>query len=81
MLQHFDSTSIFFMINIFNLIFVFFIVSAEVSTAVRKFPNLRYGIYHSLFEWFNPIYLQDKNNSFKTQNFVTVSLVSIYTEY
>ncbi|GFR67301.1 alpha-L-fucosidase-like [Elysia marginata] len=43
---------------------------AEVSSAVRKYPNLRYGVYHSLFEWFNPLYLQDRNNSFKTQDFV-----------
>ncbi|KAK3787880.1 hypothetical protein RRG08_022173 [Elysia crispata] len=42
----------------------------EVSKAIRKYPNLRYGIYHSLFEWFNPLYLQDRNNSFKTQDFV-----------
>ncbi|RUS91070.1 hypothetical protein EGW08_001198 [Elysia chlorotica] len=42
----------------------------EVSAAIHKYPNLRYGIYHSLFEWFNPLYLQDSRNNFKTQDFV-----------
>ncbi|XP_036206075.1 tissue alpha-L-fucosidase isoform X3 [Myotis myotis] len=32
--------------------------------------NIRYGLYHSLFEWFHPLYLLDKKNGFKTQYFV-----------
>ncbi|XP_074782066.1 tissue alpha-L-fucosidase isoform X2 [Athene noctua] len=32
--------------------------------------NIRYGLYHSLLEWFNPLYLADKESDFKTQNFV-----------
>uniref|UniRef100_A0A8C3V9B3 Alpha-L-fucosidase n=1 Tax=Catharus ustulatus TaxID=91951 RepID=A0A8C3V9B3_CATUS len=32
--------------------------------------NLRYGLYYSLMEWFNPLYLADKQNDFKTQSFV-----------
>uniref|UniRef100_A0A0B7B2E0 alpha-L-fucosidase n=1 Tax=Arion vulgaris TaxID=1028688 RepID=A0A0B7B2E0_9EUPU len=42
----------------------------DLATAVRKYPNLRYGVYHSLFEWFNPLYLEDKSNGYKTQKFV-----------
>lgn len=39
---------------------------------VLFFPprNLRYGLYHSLLEWFHPLYLLDKKNGFKTQYFV-----------
>ncbi|CAL1547374.1 unnamed protein product [Lymnaea stagnalis] len=52
---------------------------ADISTAVRKYPNLRYGIYHSLFEWFNPVYLQDEANGYKTQDFpFTKSLPELY---
>ncbi|XP_043940761.1 tissue alpha-L-fucosidase-like [Protopterus annectens] len=40
-----------------------------LGIAIRK-RKLYYGLYHSLFEWFNPAYLQDKRNGFKTQNFV-----------
>ena len=32
--------------------------------------NIRYGLYHSLLEWFHPLYLRDKKNGFKTQHFV-----------
>ena len=32
--------------------------------------SLHYGLYNSLFEWFNPLYLADKANGFKTQDFV-----------
>ncbi|XP_028369746.1 tissue alpha-L-fucosidase [Phyllostomus discolor] len=42
----------------------------ELGTAIRK-RNIRYGLYHSLFEWFHPLYQLDKKNGFKTQYFVT----------
>ncbi|CAM6032221.1 unnamed protein product, partial [Sphagnum compactum] len=41
----------------------------DLANAVRK-ANLRFGVYHSWFEWFNPLYLQDKDNMWKTQAFV-----------
>ncbi|XP_055979086.1 tissue alpha-L-fucosidase [Sorex fumeus] len=41
----------------------------ELEKAVRK-RNMRYGVYHSLLEWFHPLYLLDKKNNFKTQFFV-----------
>lgn len=44
-------------------------IVGELSTALRK-RNLHVGMYHSLFEWFHPLYLQDKENKFRTQQFV-----------
>ncbi|XP_030876860.1 tissue alpha-L-fucosidase [Leptonychotes weddellii] len=41
----------------------------ELGKALRK-RNIRYGLYHSLLEWFHPLYLLDKKNGFKTQYFV-----------
>ncbi|XP_069751855.1 tissue alpha-L-fucosidase-like [Narcine bancroftii] len=41
----------------------------DLEAAVRK-RKLYYGVYHSLFEWFNPLFLYDKKNKFKTQKFV-----------
>ncbi|KAM9320469.1 tissue alpha-L-fucosidase [Gastrophryne carolinensis] len=41
----------------------------DLGGALRK-RNLRYGLYHSLLEWFHPLYLYDKKNGFKTQYFV-----------
>jgi len=34
-------------------------IVAAVGNAVRK-EGLHFGLYHSLFEWFNPLYLADK---------------------
>uniref|UniRef100_U3ICU5 alpha-L-fucosidase n=1 Tax=Anas platyrhynchos platyrhynchos TaxID=8840 RepID=U3ICU5_ANAPP len=41
----------------------------ELGQALRE-SNIRYGLYHSLLEWFNPLYIADKESGFKTQNFV-----------
>eukprot|EP00092_Neocalanus_flemingeri_P003228 GFUD01003455.1.p1 GENE.GFUD01003455.1~~GFUD01003455.1.p1 ORF type:complete len:472 (+),score=104.48 GFUD01003455.1:24-1418(+) len=46
-------------------------VVGELSDAFRADGKVRFGLYHSLFEWFHPLYLQDKNNNFTTRNFVT----------
>ena len=42
---------------------------AAVGDAVRK-QGIRFGLYHSLFEWYNPIYLKDQANGYQTQEFV-----------
>jgi len=41
----------------------------ELATAAAK-QNVGFGIYHSKFEFFNPLYLQDRLNNFTTNNFV-----------
>jgi alpha-L-fucosidase len=45
----------------------------ELASAIREKTQLRFGLYHSLYEWFNPLYLSDKSSSFKNQDFVRVS--------
>ena len=40
-----------------------------VGDAVRK-RGLTFGVYHSLFEWFNPLWLKDHANNFTTDDFV-----------
>ena len=41
----------------------------EVGAAVRK-QGLVYGLYHSLFEWYHPLYLKDAASGYQTQEFV-----------
>uniref|UniRef100_A0AAR5PFR6 Putative alpha-L-fucosidase n=1 Tax=Dendroctonus ponderosae TaxID=77166 RepID=A0AAR5PFR6_DENPD len=41
----------------------------DLGNAVKR-AGLKFGVYHSLFEWFNPIYLADKRRNFTTQKFV-----------
>lgn len=56
----------------------------DLTTAVRA-QNLTMGLYHSMFEWFNPLYLADKANNFETNEFVTTKtfpeLIEIVNKY
>jgi hypothetical protein len=49
--------------------------SGELANAIRNRTKIHFGLYHSLFEWFHPLYLRDKANKFKTQGFVFVSIL------
>jgi alpha-L-fucosidase len=40
----------------------------EIANATVA-AGLHFGLYHSLFEWFNPLYLQDKANNWTTRTF------------
>lgn len=43
----------------------------ELAEAVRNKTDIKFGLYHSLYEWFNPLYLEDKKNNFNTTDFIT----------
>nr|CAB3247383.1 alpha-L-fucosidase [Phallusia mammillata] len=45
-------------------------IVGELANAIRNKTSIHFGLYHSLFEWFNPSYLQDKESGFKTDKFV-----------
>jgi alpha-L-fucosidase len=45
---------------------------ADLATSIRNRTNIRFGLYHSLFEWFNTLHLQDAANNYTTQDFVRV---------
>ncbi|XP_014779792.1 alpha-L-fucosidase isoform X2 [Octopus bimaculoides] len=51
----------------------------ELAAAVRE-KGIKFGVYHSLYEWFNPHYLEDKRHKFKTQNYVKEKLMPELTE-
>jgi len=42
----------------------------DLATALRARTDLHFGLYHSLFEWYNPMYLNDQKNGYKTRDFV-----------
>ena len=46
----------------------------DLAKAIRNRTDLVFGLYHSLYEWFHPLYLEDKRNGYKTQFFTNVCL-------
>lgn len=46
----------------------------DLGAAIRN-RSLHYGLYNSLYEWFHPLYLIDKKNRFRTQEFVLHKLL------
>lgn len=51
----------------------------ELAEAVTTKTSMKFGLYHSLFEWFHPIYMENRQNSFKTNEFVTTKVRPKYT--
>ena len=51
------------------------VLADELAKAFRNLsdPQVRFGLYYSLFEWFNPHYLKDKANGFKTDEYIKAS--------
>lgn len=35
---------------------------------------MKFGVYHSLYEWFNPIYLEDSKTNFTTTDYTDIKL-------
>lgn len=54
----------------------------DLSKAVKSTASLvtgskiKFGVYHSLFEWFNPLYRQDKKNNWTTNYFVEMKAIA-----
>ena len=42
----------------------------DLADAIRNSTDLKFGLYHSLFEWFHPLYQADEKNNFTTRDFV-----------
>ena len=43
--------------------------AGDLTRSVRA-AGLRMGLYHSIFEWFHPLFLEDKANGFRTRRYV-----------
>jgi alpha-L-fucosidase len=41
----------------------------DLAEAIRRRTDIHFGLYHSLFEWFNPLYIADKSVGFTTRKF------------
>lgn len=48
-------------------------IVGALAKAVRA-EGMKFGVYHSLYEWFNPIYEMDKSTNFTSRNYVDTKL-------
>ncbi|BES97784.1 alpha-l-fucosidase [Nesidiocoris tenuis] len=45
-------------------------IVGELRRAIASKKKVKFGLYHSLYEWFHPLYLADKEANWKTDQFV-----------
>ncbi|XP_055377038.1 putative alpha-L-fucosidase [Condylostylus longicornis] len=50
-------------------------IIGELSAAIRKNTKLKFGVYYSLFEWFNRMYINDKILLFGQKNYVKTKVL------
>jgi len=55
--------------------------TGDLAAAVRNYTDIHFGLYYSLFEWYHPLFLQDKANQFKTNDYMRVRVVCACTCY
>ncbi|XP_053238052.1 plasma alpha-L-fucosidase [Podarcis raffonei] len=54
-------------------------IVAELASSIRNRTVLHFGLYHSLFEWFNPLFLDDASSGFLKNQFPSAkSLPELY---
>lgn len=57
----------------------------DLASAIRNLTDIKFGVYHSWFEWFHPLYLEDRKNKFLTNKFVMQKsmpeLIELVTKY
>ncbi len=46
--------------------------SGDLANALRNRTTIEFGIFYSMYEWFNQVYLEDKKNGFNTTQFISV---------
>jgi len=56
-------------------VILFTLCVGDLAKAVRNGSDLHFGLYHSMFEWFHPLYKEDKLNNYTTRKFVQVSCI------
>jgi len=55
-------------------------VVGELERAVRQSNQLHFGLYHSLFEWFNPLFLADVAGNFSTRTYAANKVLNSHNK-
>ena len=48
------------------------IFTGAIANSIRSRTSIHFGLYYSLFEWFNPLYLSDQEANFTKTEYVKV---------
>lgn len=52
--------------------------AGDLAASIRKRTTIKFGLYHCLLEFCNPLYVQDKARGFKTQTFLKVHIYFLF---
>ena len=55
-------------------------IVGELEKSFKADGRVRFGLYHSMFEWFHPLYLQDAASNFNVDDFVKTKMTPELTE-
>jgi len=55
-------------------------IVGELESAFKANGKVKFGLYHSMFEWFNPMYDNDEANNFTTRDYVLSKMMPELTE-
>ncbi|CAB4054172.1 FUCA [Lepeophtheirus salmonis] len=50
-------------------------VVGELKEAFNRVGGVHFGLYYSLFEWFNPLFLADKASNFSSRDYVLTKMI------
>ena len=50
-------------------------IVGELEAAFKLDGRVRFGLYHSMFEWFNPMYDYDEANNFTSRDYVVAKMM------
>ena len=58
-------------------------IVGEFTQAAKQSSRIKHGLYHSFFEWFNPLFQLDSKNNFSTRNYIkgTAELYELVNRY
>ena len=55
-------------------------IVGELEKSFKSDGRVKFGLYHSMFEWFHPLYLQDAASNFTVDDFVKTKMTPELTD-
>ncbi len=49
--------------------------AGDLRDAIKANTTLKFGLYHSLYEFYNPLWMRDRDNNHTTTEFVDFKII------